>query len=105
MIELLKPERRKSEKISASSLIIFVGMSVSWLTFGESKPKISFKFSALSKCEKEKKEHCFLLHTSPILSMLGWLRYFTMDLITGSLMLSDIGSQLAYCNHFYFSII
>ena len=27
--ELLKPERRKSEKISALSLIIFVGMPVS----------------------------------------------------------------------------
>ena len=29
LIELLKPERRKSEKTSALSLIIFVGMSVS----------------------------------------------------------------------------
>ena len=40
LIELLKPERKKSEKTSALSLIIFVGMSVSWLTFVESK----FKF-------------------------------------------------------------
>ena len=29
LIELLKPERRKSEEISALSLIIFLGMSVS----------------------------------------------------------------------------
>ena len=71
VIELLKPERRKSEKISALSLIIFVGMSVSWLTFVESKLKISFKISSLSTCEKEKREHCFLLHTSPILVCLG----------------------------------
>ena len=96
VIELLKPERRKSEKISVLSLIIFVGMHVSWLAFVESKLKISFKISSLSTCEKEKREHCFLLHTSPILSMLGWLQYFTMNLLTGLLMLSEIGSQLAY---------
>ena len=40
VIESLKPDRRKTEKMSALSLIIFVGMSVSWLTFVESK----FKF-------------------------------------------------------------
>ena len=72
VIELLKPERRKSGKISALPLIIFVGMSLSWITFVESKLKISFKISSLSTCEKEKREHCFLLHTSPILIMLGW---------------------------------
>ena len=94
-IELLKPDRRKSEKISALSLTTFVGMLVSWLTFVESKLKISFKIWSLSICEKEK-EHCFLLHTSPILNILGWLRYFTTDLINGSLILSEIGSQLAY---------
>ena len=75
LIELLKPERRKSEKMSVLSLIIFVGMSASWLTFVESKLKIYFKISSLSTCEKQKREHNFLLHTSPILSMLGWLRY------------------------------
>ena len=94
VIELLKSERRKSEKISALSLMIFVGMSVSWLTFVDSKLKISFKISSLSTCEKEKREQCFLLHASPILSMLGWLRYFTEDLITEALMLSEMGSQL-----------
>ena len=67
VIELLKPERRKSEKISALSLIIFVGISVSSLTFVESELKIS----SLSTCEKKKRKHCFLLHGSPILSMLG----------------------------------
>ena len=41
-VELLKPERKKSEKISALSLILFVGMSVARLTFVESKLKISF---------------------------------------------------------------
>ena len=96
VIELLKPERRNSEKISPLSLIIFVAMSVSWLAFAESKLKISFKIWSLSTCEKEKREHCFLLYTSPILSMLWWLRYFTRDLITGSLVSSEIGSQLAY---------
>ena len=68
VIELSKPERRKSEKTSALSLIILVGMSVSWLTFVESKLKIHFKISSLSTYENEKREHCFLLHTSPILS-------------------------------------
>ena len=96
MIELLKPKRKKSEKLSALTLRIFVGMYVSWLTFDESKLKIYFKMSSLSTCEKEKREYCFLLHTSPILSMLRWLRYLTIDLITGSLILSEIGSQLAY---------
>ena len=51
VIELLKPKRRKSEKISALSLIILMGMSVSWLTFVESKLKTSFKISSLSTCE------------------------------------------------------
>ena len=71
LIELLKPERKKSEKISQLSLTIFVGMSVSWLTLAESKLKISFEISSLSTCEKEKREHCFLLHTSPIWVCLG----------------------------------
>ena len=44
VIELLKPERRKSEKISALSSIVFVGMSVSWLTFVKSKLKFLLKF-------------------------------------------------------------
>ena len=69
--ELLKPESRKSEKISALSLITFEEMSVSWLAFAESTLKSPFKICSLSTCEKEKREHCFLLHTSPILSMIG----------------------------------
>ena len=71
VIESLKPERRKSENISTLSLILFVGMSVSCLVFVESKFKISFKICFLSTCRKEKRERCFLLHTSPNLSMLG----------------------------------
>ena len=100
VIESLKPERRKSENISALSLILFVGMSVSWLVFVESKFKIYFKICFLPTCEKEKREHCFLLHTSPILSMFRWLQYFPMNLITGSLMLSEIKLQLAYSSLF-----
>ena len=42
VIELLKPDRWKSEKISALFLITFVGMSVFWLAFVESTLKISF---------------------------------------------------------------
>ena len=42
VIELWKPERRKSEKISALSLIIFVRMSVCWLAFAESELKNFF---------------------------------------------------------------
>ena len=55
VIKLLKPERRKSEKISALYLIIFMEMFVSCLALAESKLKISFKIFSLSKCEKEKK--------------------------------------------------
>ena len=33
---------------------------------------------------------------SYILSVFGWLRYITMDVITGSFMFSEIGSQLVY---------
>ena len=33
---------------------------------------------------------------SYILSVFGWLRYFAMDVITGSFMFSEIGSQLLY---------
>ena len=71
-------------------------MSVPWLAFAESKFKIYFRICSLSTCKKEKKEHCFLFHTSPILSMLGWLWCFTMSLITWSLILSEIGSQITY---------
>ena len=63
VIELLKPERRKSEKISVLSLIIFVGMSVSWLTFVESKLKIYFKFLPYlhAKRKKENTVSCCIL--------------------------------------------
>ena len=88
LTELLKPERRKPEEISALTLIIFLGMSVSWLAFDKSK--------LIYMRKGRKREYCFLLHTSHILSMLGWLRYFTMELITESLMLSEIRLQLAY---------
>ena len=81
VIELLKSEK-KSETISALSLIIFVGMSLSWLAFAESKLNFCPYLHA-----KRNKEHCSQLDTSPILSMLGWLWYFTMDLTSGSLML------------------
>ena len=44
VIELLKPERRKSENIFILSLIIFVAMSVFWLAFAESKLKTRILF-------------------------------------------------------------
>ena len=37
-----------------------------------------------------------IAYFSYILSMFGWLRYFTMDVITGLFMFSEIGSQLVY---------
>ena len=45
---------------------------------------------------KRKKEIPVMLHTSPILSMFGLFLYFTINLINGSLMLSEVGSQAAY---------
>ena len=56
-------------------------MSVSWLAFAESEFKISLKTCFLYTCKKRKMR--ILLHTSPIVSMLGPLLYFVMDLITG----------------------
>ena len=62
---------------------------------------LNFKFllkflpSLHAKRKKENTVPCFQAYFF-YLSMLGWLRYFTMDLITGSLMLSEIGSQLAH---------
>ena len=61
------------EQIWKNNCIIFNnfwGMSVSWLAFAESKLKFLKKICSLSKCGKEEREPCFLLHTSPILSMI-----------------------------------
>ena len=54
--------------------------------------------SSLATFENEKVA-CFFflsLHTSPIVSMLGCCQYFAINLIMGSLILSEIGSLVTY---------
>ena len=64
---------KKSENISAFSVSIFVGTSVSWYALVVSKLKISFNISSLVDCENENKGFLFdlFLRASAIVSMLG----------------------------------
>ena len=68
--------------MSAFSLSIFVGISLSWHALVVSKLKISFNISSLIACENESNGCLFhlLLHTSPIVSMRGWFLYFKITL-------------------------
>ena len=76
-LESLKFETRMLTNISAFSLTIFVGMSVSWQALEVSNFKMS-------------------LRISPIASMLGWFLYFTIHFKTGCLKLLAKGSQFEY---------
>ena len=58
--KLLKPERRKSEEISALSLTIFVGMSVLDLLLSNLNLKFLLKFVPYLHAKWKKREHCFL---------------------------------------------
>ena len=69
---------KKPENISAFFLSIFVGISVSWHALVLSKLKIYFNISFQVTSENENKGCLFdlFLHTSPIVSMIGWFLYF-----------------------------
>ena len=98
MTKVLKLACKKLAKMSAFSLIILEGISVSWHALETSRFKISLNISSLATFENEKAA-CFFflsLHTSPIVSMLGCFLYFTISLIMGSLILSEIGSLVTY---------
>ena len=88
--------KMKIWKVSAFSLIIVLEMLACWITFVESKFKISFNICSLSTCEKIKRDSRCFLYTLPILIVLGWFLYFTVDLKTVSLMKSKMRPQLAY---------
>ena len=85
-----------SANISAFSLIVFVGISVSWQALEVSNFKIPLRISSLFIFEKENGSFGCLLHTSHITIMLGWFLYFTTHFKTGSLILLARGSQLEY---------
>ena len=85
-----------SANISAFSLVIFVGISVSWHALEVSNFKISLRISPLFIFEKEIDSLGCLLNTSPIASMLGWFLYFTTHFKTGSLILLARGLQFEY---------
>ena len=97
--ESLKLVRRMSTNIFALSLIIFVGISVSWHVLEASNFKISLRIFSLFIFEKENGSLECLLHTSPVASMLGWFLYFTTHFKIGSLIL------LARCSGFEYSTI
>ena len=80
----LKLARRILANISAFSLTIFVGISVSWHALDVSYFKISLRISSLFIFEKENGTLECLLHTSPVVSMLEQFLYFTTHFKTGS---------------------
>ena len=84
-----------SANISAFSLIIFVGISVSWHALEVSNFKISPGF-LLFIFEKENGSLGCFLHISPIVNMLGWFLYFITLFKIGSLILLTRGSQFEY---------
>ena len=94
----LKLECKKLAKMSMFSLMIFEEISVSWHGLETSWFKISLNISSLTTSEIEKAACFFLLsfHTSPIVSMLGSFLWFTISLIIGPLMLSEIGSLVTH---------
>ena len=96
--DVLKLVCKKLAKMSASSLMILEGKLVSWHALETSGFKTSLNIFSLATFENEKAA-CFFflsLHTSPIVSMLGCFLYFTISLIMGSLILSEIGSLVIY---------
>ena len=94
--ESLKFARRMSTNVFALSLIIFVGISVSWHVLEASNFKISLRIFSLFIFEKENGSLECLLHTSPVASMLGWFLYFTTHFKIGSLILLARGSGFEY---------
>lgn len=90
----------KSVKISELISITLVGVSVSWLAFNGLRIRISSNIPFLSLLEDEKGGSCVLLHISPVANMQGSFLYFTIDLISGSLVLFEVGWQWVYSRAF-----
>ena len=95
-IESLKFETKTLADISAFSLPIFVGISVSQQALEVSNFKMSPRISSLCVFDKEKGSLRFLLQTSPIASMLGWFLNFNLHFKTRCLILLAKGSRLEY---------
>ena len=82
--KFIKARVEKSAKLSAFSWRVFVETSVSCHAFDVSKFRIFFNISSLSIPVNRKGLSDFSLHTSPIVSMLGWSLYFKINFIIGS---------------------
>ena len=80
--------------MSALSLTIFVGTSVSWHNFDASKLTISLRISLFSTLESLNK--LFSLVIFSIAFILGWSLYFRIDFKTGSLISLEMGAGSEY---------
>ena len=76
------------------SLITLERISLSWHASETCRFKIFLNISFLATFKNEKAAH--LLSFFPVVSMLGHFQYFTISLIIGSLVLSEIGSMMIY---------
>ena len=81
--------------MSAFSLMILEGISVSWHVLETSRFNISLNISSLATSKNEKAAF-FYLHTAPMVSLLGCFIHFTISLIIESLILPGIGSLVTY---------
>ena len=89
VMDILKLHCKMLAKMSTFSLIILEGISLSWRVLETSWFKTSLSISSLSTSENEKAACFFPFYTSPIVSILGSFPYFTINLIIGSLVLSE----------------
>ena len=90
-----KKKEEKSAKMSALSLINLVGMSVLCVALFNCNILIFFRISTFSTNEKLKLD--LEIQFSLIAVALGWALYFTIALMTGSLIFSDVRSIWLNC--------
>ena len=89
-MHLLRLIKINSAKISALSLINLVGLSVFCVASFDCNILISFRISTFSTNEKLKLD--LEVQFSLVAIILGWPLYFTIVLMTGSLIFSDVRS-------------
>ena len=89
-MHLLRLIKINSAKISALPLSNLVGISVFCVALFDCNILISFKISTFSINEKLKLD--LELHFSLMATILGWALYFTITIMTVSLIFSDVRS-------------